>query len=269
MPIKVLATDLDGTLIPIAGNADNRRDLVALQQVLHDRNITLIFVTGRSFHLTQQAIDQFDLPVPHSMVCDVGTSIFRTTADSTFEFCDDYSRHLSQLTVSCPISELTSELQSWSELTFQETEKQGPFKLSFYAESSVLAGQTDRLRNHIARSSLPWSVVSSQDPETGMGLIDLLPVGVSKAYALNWWASERRIAKTEIAFAGDSGNDLAALTAGYKSILVSNAHQSVRDEVSRFHRQTGQQDDLWHSQHPASSGVLDGLLQFVDDSPIR
>ena len=47
--MSVLATDMDGTFIPLQGNEENRRDLEVLCNELEQRRIDLVYVTGRLF----------------------------------------------------------------------------------------------------------------------------------------------------------------------------------------------------------------------------
>ena len=266
MNIKVLATDLDGTLIPLPGNQQNKSDLQTLQLQLKQHGVTLLFVTGRSYSSAQQAIQEHDLPIPDWMICDVGTSIFKAKESADFERANEYSDHLTSLTKTFPLSELLEEVQHRSGLRFQEQEKQGAFKLSFYTEANELEPQVEVLQNWITERGLPYSVVSSHDPENFSGLIDILPFGVSKAYALSWWARRHDIKDLEIAFAGDSGNDLAALTAGYHAIIVSNAHPKVANEVCQLHHASQRTEQLFQCSHPASSGVLEALLHFTQSN---
>jgi HAD superfamily hydrolase (TIGR01484 family) len=69
------------------------------------------------------------------------------------------------------------------------------------------------------------------DPFEGQGLLDFLPRDVSKAYALKWWSDYHGVSHSDVVFAGDSGNDLAALTAGFCAILVANADRGVAREA--------------------------------------
>ena len=109
---------------------------------------------------------------------------------------------------------------------------------------------------------IPYSVVQSVDPFTGSGLIDLLPKGVSKAYALAWWSQHVGLNSTAIVCAGDTGNDLAALTAGYRAIVVGNAERSLAKQVQEVHQRAGWSDRLYLARKPATSGVLEGCRWF-------
>ena len=61
---RVLATDLDGTLIPLAGIEQNEFDLRTLASQLEQQRVMLVFVTGRHLASVVGAIQQFQLPPP-------------------------------------------------------------------------------------------------------------------------------------------------------------------------------------------------------------
>ena len=65
-----------------------------------------------------------------------------------------------------------------------------------------------------------------------------------------------------IVFAGDSGNDYAALTAGFRAILVGNAHQELAERVAEHHRRGGHSDRLYLAREHATAGVLEGCRRF-------
>ena len=81
----ILASDLDGTLIPLEGEPENQADLQRLAEQLDRHGVTLVYSTGRHFASAAQAIDQFQLPQPDWLICDVGTSIFRRDDGGQFE----------------------------------------------------------------------------------------------------------------------------------------------------------------------------------------
>ena len=66
-----------------------------------------------------------------------------------------------------------------------------------------------------------------------------------------------------VIFAGDSGNDLAAFNAGYKTIFVGNAADSIVDKVQEARRCAGWSDRLYHASRHATSGVLEGVQHFL------
>lgn len=262
MPLKALATDLDGTLIPLPNSDRNQQDLTTLQEIVHANGLTFLYVTGRSPHLVQQVMVECQLPLPQWIICDVGTTILKVLPDGQFQSDQNYADWLAGLTKSCNTKQLQQHIQ-FPDLTLQEPEKQGPFKLSFYTPSDALQHMSQQVKQTIAAHHLPWSLIASHCIETGRGLIDLLPKETSKASALEWWADRYEFHHDQIAFAGDSGNDLAALTAGFRAIVVQNAHPNIADEVRKAHLERGLTQHLFRCTQPATSGVLEGLHHFL------
>lgn len=259
----VLATDLDGTFIPLEGNEQNREDLARLRRELETRQIELVYVTGRHLELVQDAIRTRGLPSPTWIICDVGTSIYRRSEQGSYARLEAYAEHLSGCVGAMDVDRLAEHVSPVAGLSLQEPEKQGPFKLSYYCEADRLDEVTGRIDHILGRLDAPYRITSSVDPFTGDGLVDLLPQKASKAHALDWWVGNTGRDRDEVIFAGDSGNDLAALTAGYRSIVVANAARSVAEEARRAHASAGWTDRLFVASKPATSGVLEGLRRFA------
>ena len=259
----VLASDMDGTFIPLEGNEDNLRDLSLLASELQRLDTELVYVTGRHFELALDAIDQHGLPLPSHLICDVGTSVYEHGGDGQFAPSREYVDHLEAKVVQLSIAALRERLVSVAAINLQDAEKQGKFKLSYECDTESLNDVTEGIEQILTASDAPWQVVASVDPFTGIGLIDLLPRGVTKAYAMRWWVQQQGRDDEHVMFAGDSGNDLAALTAGFRSIVVRNASSPVRDQVAAAHREAGWEDRLFLATKPATSGVLEGLRHFA------
>lgn len=259
---KVLATDLDGTLIPLEDEPENERDLSRLAEYLSRHEITLTFVSGRHLASVRDAIQRFSLPDPDWVICDVGSSIYQRTDKNDFHPEDAYSHHLEQIVGNCRPGQLRERLADWHELRLQEEEKQGRFKLSYYCDAERVGDCERALLDYVDQHDLPYGVIASTDPFEGVGLIDLLPKDVSKAYALQWWTDHLGFAGNETVFAGDSGNDLAAMTAGYRTIVVGNASRRLVEHVRAHFDENDQADRLFLAQRKATSGVLEGCRHF-------
>ncbi|WP_162006851.1 HAD-IIB family hydrolase [Roseimaritima sediminicola] len=263
-PPAVLATDLDGTFIPLDDQPHNRDALGELARVLRERRLQLVFVTGRHFASVTQAIEQYQLPRPQWIICDVGTSLYAADTDASFHPVTAYARHLQQRVGEITVDVLREQLSAITGLRLQEPEKQGPFKLSYYADANQLDPLVAQIQASLDSSAAPYNVIASVDPFNNDGLIDLLPAGVSKAHGLSFWAGQQGLDEQAILFAGDSGNDLAALTAGYRSILVRNAADAVRQQVRTVHQQQGWENRLYTAQQTATSGVLEGVRHYLE-----
>ena len=254
---------MDGTFIPLDGNEQNRRDLREIQSELEQNKIDLMYVTGRHLDLVIAAVQSYGLPSPPWMICDVGASIYQANSRGNYQPVAAYVGHLSDLVGDYDRAALVDLLADLRELRLQEDEKQTRFKLSYYCDAGVVDAISTLIEHMLVESNAPYRIIASIDPFTGDGLIDLLPRGVSKAYALKWWASYTQCDHESIIFAGDSGNDLAALTAGYRSIVVGNANKSVATEVSSAHGAANWNNRLLIANSPATSGVLEGLRHFL------
>lgn len=258
----ILATDLDGTLIPLEGNKRNRSDLKVLTRELEAAHVTLVFVTGRHYELALRAIDENQLPEPHWLITDVGTSIRKCDAARQYVPVPEYAAELRNIISRFQREQVEQHLGRITNLQLQEPEKQSEFKVSYYVDRTRLTNAVEQIRSVIRDYELPWSLISSVDPFTNDGLIDLLPAGVSKAFALKWFARHVSIATERLVFAGDSGNDLAVFAGGYRGIVVGNAHPDVASEAMRTHIQKGWTDRLYLAKKKATSGVLAGCRWF-------
>ena len=89
-----------------------------------------------------------------------------------------------------------------------------------------------------------------------------MPFGVTKAFALSWWCEQNRCDRSEVIFAGDSGNDTAALVGGYRAIVVGNASRKLAAEVTRAHAEAGWTDRLCLATGTSTAGVVEGMRWF-------
>jgi len=258
---NVLATDLDGTLIPLRDSEENRRDLVTLSDEIENTRATLTFVTGRHIESVRDAIERFNLPKPHWVISDVGSSVYRCDNDR-FHHATSYVEHLKEIVGDVPVPRLREQLSNWDGLRLQEEEKQQQFKLSFYCERETVRENTQSLKEFLSERDLPYNIISSQDPFKDVGLIDLLPKNISKAYALNWWSEHESLSDDSVVFSGDSGNDLAAMIAGFKTIVVGNAEDDVKREVREHFQKHDDPIRLYISEKHATSAVLSGCYYF-------
>ncbi len=257
-----LASDLDGTFIPLKGEIASQQALEVLSRAYEMNTLELVYVTGRHFDSVMSAIEEHALPMPKWILCDVGSSIYQLAEDG-FEIVEDYRRQLDSIVEGVDVEQLRQNLiHHVPGLRLQESFKQGPHKLSYYADASNIDEITEHLESYLESQSAPYGVVSSIDPFNGDGLIDVMPRRVSKAYALSWWCEYHSIRPEEVVFAGDSGNDYAALSAGHRAILVSNADRSIAKRLRVDHELNGWSERLFLATQPSTAGVLAGAAWF-------
>ncbi len=262
---QTLATDLDGTLIPLEGNPTHQADLQALASELTRHELGLLYLTGRHFSSVMDAINQYKLPLPQWLFCDVGTSLYkREPRNDRFSAVSEYTNDLTLRTSQINAADLRRHFETNDALRLQESEKQTTHKLSYYADQKLLPELSDRLAEQLVALDLPYSIVSSVDPFTGDGLIDFLPSGVAKGFALKWWLKHIGKDLSTVIFAGDSGNDVDAFATGVSSILVANASKETIAAAKAAHAIAGVEHRIYEATQKATSGVLAGLRHYLN-----
>ena len=104
--------------------------------------------------------------------------------------------------------------------------------------------------------------MGSLDPFSNCGLLDVMPAGVSKAYALIWLSTHADFSPDEVIYSGDSGNDYAALVSGFRAIVVANGSEGLAQKVSAALGERRISERLYLAKQTATSGVLEGCRHF-------
>jgi sucrose-6F-phosphate phosphohydrolase len=260
---KLLATDMDGTVIPLDREPQRKTEIQELRAALEaSEGVLLAYVTGRGLELASKGIRQFDLPIPDFFVGDVGTSLYRSTQDG-FEVDVEYARRMKEAMGGLDFKEVQESMKPLSHLLLEPHERQTEFKLSFR-----LPGDQDNrptiaaVREHLENLGGRVQVVYSVGAPSGVGLLDLLPVGGGKEHALRYLQEITGIEEEHVVYAGDSGNDLAAMLGGVKAILVGNAGKELRTELEEKGRERGILSKIHFSSSPFAKGVLEGCRHF-------
>ncbi len=89
----VLATDLDGTLIPLDGNEANRSDLEIADRAVAYHTEFLDLCHGATSGIGHDGCGTQQLPIPDWLICDVGTSIYRPDQSDDFQPLELYNQH--------------------------------------------------------------------------------------------------------------------------------------------------------------------------------
>ena len=291
---RALATDLDGTFIPLSNDPEADQALVQIRGQLADEKFPLLFVTGRHLDFVFEAIVADGLPQPDWILCDVGTSLYEripgaapnqgaesyqgvcqtpsqgesggvTTAQalaSEYRLSDSFAKCLDEIVGELDIERVRNEVGALPGFRMQESFKQKRHKLSYYVAAESVEECHHAVESYLLSNSLPYSVISSVDPFNGDGLVDVLPQDVSKAFALDWWCRDQGYRNDDVVFCGDSGNDYAALVAGYRAVVVANADRRLAARVFQAHAQRGWTDRLLLASKSSTAGVLEGLRWF-------
>ena len=259
----ILATDLDGTIIPPQGAEAVGPGLSEFRELLGTRSdVVLAYVTGRHLELARKGISLLDLPEPDLLVCDVGTSVYRF-GPGGYELDPDYREAMANALGDVSPGAIRRALGGIGALEMQEGEKQADFKISYYvakqADSDVVLREA---RSRLSGLGASASLVHSHEVNGGRGLLDVLPGGVAKDRAVLHLHEHIGVGREQLVYAGDSGNDLAVMLAGYRAVVVGNATADFKDQVRRESIDEGVADRVYFARERYASGVLEGCRHF-------
>lgn len=227
--MKILATDLDRTLLPNGSWKADENAIPLFNELTEKHNIFVVYVTGRNLNLTEQAIREYGIRYPHILCGDVGTTI-RKYNNGSWEMDEGWIDHVKAESPRWNIKEIKAILASVSGIKEQEKEHLNQFKLSYYADhhkkDDILAEINDSIKGKVDEV-----IIYSYDSQYDKGLIDILPLSATKQTCLEYIAKKHEVNKSELVFCGDSGNDILPLTAGFSGVLVRNADDQLIEHV--------------------------------------
>jgi len=261
----LLCTDLDRTLIPNGSQPESPGAREIFSRLVDTEGVKLAYVSGRHRALIEQAIDEYQLPLPDFAIADVGSTIYQA-GDGAWkkwqawsdEIAGEWQGHSSEV--------LHSLLSDITVLQLQEKEKQNRHKLSYYLplgenHQPVMAEIERRLQARQFRANLIWSV----DEAKSIGLLDILPASANKRHAIEFLMQQSGYDGKQTIFAGDSGNDLDVLLSPIQAVLVGNADSEVRNAAL----QAADQQNIYLAcggflsmNGYYSSGILEGIAHY-------
>ncbi|PIT98392.1 MAG: haloacid dehalogenase [Candidatus Andersenbacteria bacterium CG10_big_fil_rev_8_21_14_0_10_54_11] len=270
-----LATDLDRTMLPNGAQPESPRARALFAKLAARESVVLAYVSGRSRSLIEEAIAEYDLPLPDFAVGDVGTTIYRVGAKAVWEALDDWAGCIASDWRGLGWSDVQALFADLSGLKLQDDrpDKQGDFKVSYYTAAiidhkALVAELTRRGEAAGIAASYIWSV----DEEREVGLLDILPRSATKLHAVQFLGQRLQMPEERSVFAGDSGNDLPVVTSGMQSVLVANTRAEVQEEARAMLSAKGLSDRLyvakgnWHTLNGNyAAGVLEGLAHFLPE----
>jgi hypothetical protein len=160
---------------------------------------------------------------------DVGTTI-RKYEDGEWHDDEGWVAHVKRSSPRWDAAGIKLAVADVEGMREQEDEHQNQFKQSYYVEHETkddVLQQVDAL----VKDKFDEVIVYSFDSQDGKGLLDFLPNSATKQTALEYVAEAFGVAKEEVVFCGDSGNDIFPLTAGFRGVLVRNADDQLVENV--------------------------------------
>jgi len=231
-PTALLACDLDGTVSPVSLDETYPALLSEFRATIaDDPGIALIYVTGRRLDSALELIAARSLPLPRLLCCDVGSSVHRPEVGGWIED-PDYAGRMADGMRGRDAAAVLDLLADVPLLAPQPPQNQGRWKASFTLPDG--AAGDDALaaaRARLAAADLPLRLVRSACVFERRDLLDVLPEGVDKATAVAFAAENLGVPTGGVVYAGDSHNDLDALLAADRAVVVANAPDAVRAAV--------------------------------------
>jgi Cof subfamily protein (haloacid dehalogenase superfamily) len=247
MPIKLIAMDLDGTLLnSCAQISDENARTIAQAQA---RGIEIVIATGRRFDFARPIVEA--LPCDFQLIVSNGALIKSKTGAT-------HRRHLLPAGTARRVLEITAPYRSSAAVIFdREATRQvimecvqwnDPLRGRYYAKirehlaevvpltdcldgedpiQVMYAGPCDEMR--AAMESLEqnpaageYTVALTEYFPRNFSILDVLGRGVTKGVALAEWARRRGIAREEMMAIGDNWNDREMLELAGVPVVMAN-----------------------------------------------
>jgi sucrose-6-phosphatase len=229
--MKILATDLDRTLLPNGRWKADDEAIKLFNTLTQKQQVLVVYVTGRNLTLTENAIKEYGVRYPDILCGDVGTTI-RKYENGEWKFDDGWISHVKHASPRWDASAIKHAVSGVDGMREQEQAHLNPFKQSYYVEHDRNAEILEKV-DELVNGKFDEVIIYSFDSQNGKGLLDFLPASTTKQTALEYVAEEFGASKADVVFCGDSGNDIYPLTAGFCGVLVRNADDQLVQNVKQ------------------------------------
>jgi sucrose-phosphate synthase len=256
---RLLVCDIDNTLV---GDGQALHELLEVLKRERHR-LGFAVATGRSYELTLEVLAAERIPRPDILVTSVGTEIHEGP------HLDPAVGWAAHLRYGWDRDGIVRALRGVRGLTLQGEEGQRPFKVSYYADGSAVAGDTDgdpayvggqlieqEVSHRLRAAGLRFNAIFSHGQ-----YLDILPVRASKGKAIRYLADKWELPIERVLVAGDSGNDEEMLRGQTLAVVVGNYSEEL--EPLRG------QPRIYFAEAPFAAGILEGIAHyhFLADEP--
>jgi Cof subfamily protein (haloacid dehalogenase superfamily) len=255
-PVRLLAIDLDGTLLPSFTQAVSPRNARALQAA-EQAGIVVAIATGRRAPYALPLLDGLGLRAQTPLIASNG-AVTRTLGGEPLVCCHLEARVARGLcgllrpfgtvvfTFDRPdrgelvLEDLDREqgrLARWVEANRNAIEVVKPLEQALVdgadpIQGMVAGGMSSMKQAEEALKASEWSgaceCVRTEYPARDLSILDLLPHGVSKGSALEQLAARLGVARSQTMAIGDNWNDLPMLEWAGRSVIMANASPELR-----------------------------------------
>ena len=255
-PVRLVAIDMDGTLLPTFGQVVSPRNAQALK-AMQEAGVTVAIATGRRAGYTAPLLEPIGLRADTPLITSNG-AVTRTLAGETMDRCHMEARVARGLcTVLRPFGALvyTFDKTGRGELAIEDLE-QTHERLAMWVEANrdaievvkplelalgdgidpiqgMVAGSMHRMKlAEAALKASEWSseceFIRTEYPARDLSIVDLLPPGISKGWALRRLAARIGVDRKEVMAIGDNWNDLDMLEWAGQAVVMANASEELR-----------------------------------------
>ena len=255
-PIRLVAIDMDGTLLPSFAQKINERTAQALRSV-QEAGVTIAIATGRRHAYTAPLLEGLGLRADTPLITSNG-AVIRTLGGEAIDRCHMEARvcrGLCGLLREFGAVVFTFDRPGRGELVLEHLE-QAHGRISLWIEANrnaievvnpledalpdgedpiqgMVTGTLGRMREaEKALKTSHWSAscecVCTEYPARDFSILDLLPPGVSKGSALERLARRLGVDRRETMAIGDNWNDVDMLEWAGQSVMMGNAAQELR-----------------------------------------
>lgn len=269
----LICTDLDRTLLPNGRQPESPGARAAFSRLVSRPEVTLAYVSGRHRELIDDAIRDYQLPLPNWVIGDVGTTIYQVRAGE-WRYWREWELDIGADWRGMTANDLRPLFTDLQALQLQEESRQNHYKLSYYlplqTDSRALQREMSRRLN---LASIAASLIYSVDEASSTGLLDVLPALATKHHAVEFLMQQQGFDYSNTVFAGDSGNDLPVLASPIHSVLVANAGSEVVEQAKTQALQQGTSAALYLAHGGFlgmngnySAGILEGVAHYHPDT---
>ena len=255
-PVKLVAIDMDGTLLPTLTTKISRRNAQALQAA-QEAGVIVAIATGRRAAFTAPLLDGLHLRADTPLITSNG-AVTRTFAGELLNRCRleaRVGRGLCGLLRGFGVVVFTFDRPGRGELALESLE-QAHERIALWVQAnrdaievvkpleraladgddpiqSMAAGSVSRMREaEKALRASDWngdcSCVRTEYPARDLSILDVLSPGVSKGWALERLAARLGVDRTETMAIGDNWNDVGMLEWAGQAVLMRNAAAELR-----------------------------------------
>jgi Cof subfamily protein (haloacid dehalogenase superfamily) len=255
-PVRLVAIDMDGTLLPTFGQAVSRRNAAALRAT-QEAGITVAIATGRRAAYPTPLLDTVGLRADTPLITSNG-AVTRTLAGDPIDRCQlkaRVARGLCGLLRPFGAVVFTFDRPGRGELVLENLE-QAQGRIALWIESNrdaievvqpleraledgqdpiqgMVAGGLERMKQaeralKVSEWGSDCEFVRTEYPARDLSIVDLLPPGVSKGWALERLAARLGVDRKETMAIGDNWNDVDMLEWAGQGVMMANAADELR-----------------------------------------